>query len=404
MLGGNRMGKDLCGKELGEGLSQRKDGRYCARFTDSFGNRRCKYSLKLQEVKKWLRESLYKNDNGLLFKSDDLTVDTWVEYWLENYKKDVVKYTTYKNYRTSYIYHIKPNIGSLALQKVKPMQLQKILNDMYDDYAYGTINLVKITLHALFDGAIKNEYLVKNPAQHIKCKMKEVDDARVLTASEQDEFLKYAAKSMYFNAYALVLQTGIRPGELAGLKYCDIDYNNKTLSINRTLLFSKEKGGFYFGTPKTKGSKRVIPLTESAISLLKEQKVLQLKLRAKSNNWCKDENFSDLVFTTINGKPCDCSTFRNNLVRIVNNINKDRKIMSEINNEQYLEFMPIHMHSLRHSFATRAIENNMNPKTLQGILGHSNISTTMQLYVHNTDEQMIKEMKKVIPINGVKMA
>lgn len=119
---------------------------------------------------------------------------------------------------------------------------------------------------------------------------------------------------------------------------------------------------------------------------------MQNKLKIKSKNW--NENWNGLVFTTINGNPVGTSTFRNMIIRIVKNINFDRQCQAE--NGQYEEFQHCYMHSLRHTFATRCIENGIQPKTLQKILGHSTLSTTMDLYVHVTDEQIFLEMNNVI--------
>ena len=145
----------------------------------------------------------------------------------------------------------------------------------------------------------------------------------------------------------------------------------------------------YFGI--TKQRKRKIPLVDEAIEILKDQRTLQNKLKMKSKRW--HDEWNGLVFTTINGNPVGASTFRNMLIQIVGNINVDRKCSSE--DGTYEEFEHCYMHSLRHTFATRCIENGMQPKTLQKILGHSTINTTMDLYVHVTDDQIYSEMEKM---------
>jgi integrase len=255
---------------------------------------------------------------------------------------------------------------------------------------------VRIAMHALFDGAVKEDLLIKNPAQTVKCKQREVEDRRVLTVKEQEEFIQYASKSMYYNAYALCLQTGLRAGEIGGLKWSDIDFEKRVLQVRRTLLFqSLDKGGFYFGTPKSKSSVRDIPLSDEAISLLKQQKIEQFKLRSKSQKWETNSLYEDLVFTTINGKPTGTATFRNNIIRIVTNINRDRRALAKLDNTEFEEFKPMYMHALRHTFATRCIENEMKPKTLQSILGHASITITMDLYVHVTDDEKHEEIKKL---------
>lgn len=402
------MGKDLRGKELGQGLSQRKDGRYSARITVN-GKRIEKYFQKQSEAKRWLTDVSYNKTHGMI-SVNDLTVDQWFWKWIEMYKKDVVSNSTYKNYKSHYKNHIKEKIGFMKLEDVRQSDCQNVLNYAYDNgFSYGTMDQIRITMHALFDGAVLDELIVKNPVtSKVKCRQREVEERRVLSQSEQLEFIEYSQRSMYNNAYMLVLHTGLRSGEIGGLKWEDIDFEEKVLHVNRTLLFDKNKGGFYFGLPKSKTSKREIPLTDTVINILQKQKLLQFQLRCKSNNWNNDEKYDGLVFTSINGQPTGHASYNNNIMRIVTNINANRRAMAKINDSEFIEFMPMTMHTLRHTFATRSIEAGMKPNVLQKILGHSSITITMDLYVHTLCEEKVKEMckieEKMAMNNGVKLA
>lgn len=385
------MGKDLKGKELGVGLCQRKDGRYSARFTKQNGDRREKNFMKITEAREWLSEQKYL-DNTI--GTGDMTVDEWYNFWIANYKEGIVAGNTAKNYRDRYRINIKNDIGNLKLCDVKQLHCQRILNNMFEDgrYSYGTMELTQITLHAIFKGAVENNYLNRNPAEGLKLKRREEEDERrVLTRDEQKIFKEYAKNSLYSNAYCLVLETGLRAGEIGGLQWEDIDFENKVLYVKRTILQDPKKGGFFFGAPKTKLSKRKIPLTNEAISILNDQKVLQNKLKIKSKDW--NSTWNGLVFTTTNGNPVGSSTFRMMMIRIINNINLDRQGSSEDGN--YEEFKHAYMHALRHTFATRCIENGVQPKTLQKILGHSTLAVTMDLYVHVTDDHIFDEIEKM---------
>lgn len=385
------MGKDLKGKELGLGLCQRKDGRYSAKFTKKNGNRSEKTFSKVTDAREWLSEQKYLDST---IGTGDMLVDDWYNFWIANYKEGIVADNTTKNYKNRYNANIKKEIGNMKLCDVKQLHCQRIMNDMFENgrYSYGTMELTQITLHAIFKGAIENGYLYKNPAEGLKLKRRdEEEERRVLTRDEQRTFKEYAKNSLYSNAYCLVLETGLRAGEVGGLKWEDIDFENKVLYVKRTILQDAKKGGFYYGTPKTKQSKRKIPLTNEAISILKDQKVLQNKLKLKSKEW--NTEWNGLVFTTVNGNPVGSSTFRMMMIRIVNNINLDRKCNSE--DGMYEEFAHAYMHALRHTFATRCIENGIQPKTLQKILGHSSLSVTMDLYVHVTDDHIFEEIEKM---------
>lgn len=387
------MGKDLKGKELGIGLNQRKDGRYQARFTKNNGQRAEKNFTKITEARTWLNKQKYLDST--LSNSNNMTVDDWYNYWIDNYKDGIVKDNTVKNYKNRYEFSIKNEIGNMKLCDVKQIHCQKILNKMSDSgkYSNGTMELTQITLHAIFKSAVENDYISKNPADNLKLKIRnnDTEERRVLTREEQKEFKEYAKGTLYYNVFCLVLETGLRAGEVGGLKWNDIDFENKVLNVQRTILQDAKKGGFYFGEPKTKQSKRIIPLTNEAISILKQQKIQQNKLKTKSKEWHNE--WQGLVFTTINGNPVGASTFRTVIIRIVKNINFNRQFNSD--NGTYEEFEHCFMHSLRHTFATRCIENGMQPKTLQKILGHSTINTTMDLYVHVTDEQLFTEIEKM---------
>ncbi len=391
------MGKDLKGKELGVGLSQRRDGRYSAKLTLYNGKRVEKYFVKLSEARKWYTEQQhYKNNN--IYVNPDITLDAFYATWIKTYKEAVVRDATVKNYRQQYTKHISPQIGMMKLKNIKSIHCQNVLNAMFEDgYAYGTMNLTKITLHAIFKSAIANDYLFKNPVDEtVQPKNRQDPKQRVLSIEEQKVFLQYSAGTMYDTAYRLVLQTGMRAGEVGGLRWSDIDYDNGIIYVRRTLLEAKEKGGFYFGEPKSKSSVREIPITDECKKVLDEQKLKQAKLRLRAKTW--ESEWGDLVFTTKHGNPVGCSTFNNMMNRVVKKINEDKKLEYDKNNvdeEERFWFERVFMHALRHTFATRCIEAGMNSKVLQKILGHSSFKMTMDMYVHVLDEMKTTEMKKV---------
>lgn len=391
------MGKDLKGKELGTGLSQRKDGRYSAKITLPNGKRVEKYFSKISEAKRWYVEQQHNKIHGICI-DPNVTVDSFYEFWIKNCKEDIVRDNTVKNYKRQYNLYIKNQIGFMKLKDVKPIHCQNVLNLMYEDgYAYGTMNLTKITLHAIFKAAVLNDYIYKNPVNElVQPKKREDPKQRVLTIEEQKLFVEYSRGTMYDTAYNLVLQTGMRAGEVGGLKWSDIDYEKNIIHIKRTLLESKEKGGFYFGEPKCKSSIRDIPLTEEAKNFLHEQKLKQARFKLRAKEW--SDKWDGLVFTTIHGNPVGTTTFNNMMNRVVKQINQDKKIWyntQDTREEDRIYVERIYMHALRHTFATRCIEAGMNPKTLQVILGHSTFAVTMDMYVHVLDDNRTSEMEKI---------
>ena len=368
------MGKDLRGKELGVGISQRKDGLYTARFTDKFGKRRQNYFKKLQECRNWLADAQFEDEHGSINACEDMTVNVWFEYWIENIKSGNSKPNTVRNYRERYKYNIQSYIGDMLLKSVKPLHCQNVLNQMsMGDYKDSTINLTRITMNVLFDDAVDNGLIMRNPVtKSVKIADKEESEPRkAMSIHEQSLFLEKAENSSYFNQYAFVLQTGLRVGELTALKWQDVDFENQILHIRRTMDYRDKE--WETNTTKTKTGKRDIPLTKKAIEIL-----LNVKNSGRKSNIIPME-YHDFVFLSKNGKPILNSAY--NMIL--------RRICQKAGIEKYS------MHELRHTFATRCIEGGMTPKTLQEILGHTNISTTMDIYVHATEDLKLDEVKSV---------
>lgn len=266
------MGKDLRGKELGRGISQREDGLYVARYTNKYGKRVQKVLPKLQELRQWLADAQYKEEHSNIDFPDAMTVNAWFEYWI-GIKKRTVRPNTVRNYTERYHRNIEPIIGN----------------------------------------------------------------------------------------------------EMVGLRWSDVDLENRLLTINRSMEYRHSTGEWRIGEPKSKSGYRTIPLTEEAVEILKLQKQKNRTFKVISMEW------ADIVFLCKKGTPVKNSTYDTMLFKLCDKAGIDR----------------FSMHVLRHTFATRCIEAGMKPKTLQTILGHSNIGITMNLYVHTTEEQKHKEIDLV---------
>ena len=191
-----------------------------------------------------------------------------------------------------------------------------------------------------------------------------------LTIDIQKEFLEQAKGQSYENQYRFILQTGLRTGELIGLKWKDVDFENKTVKIQRSMEYRYSIGEWRVREPKSKSGYRTIPLTDEAIRILLEQKEKNKKIKRIPMEW------SEYIFLCRKVEPVKNSTYDTALFKIC--------VKAGINK--------FSMHVLRHTFATRCIEGGMMPKTLQKILGHSNIGITMNLYVHITEEEKQKEI------------
>ena len=208
------MGKDLKNREIGKGLSQRKDGRYTARFVSCTGVRKQRYFDSVVQARQWLQEARYNDklntviapfelaaDNILENDASvpafsDMTVDQWFKFWIENIVPDL-RSNTLRNYRDRYRFNIQPGIGRLKVREVRPLHCKKVLLNMDEDYAGSTIKQTYITMGTVFKSALMNGVIDKHPMDGVRYtkQPKSMSDIKFLTLEEQDKFLETANRS-----------------------------------------------------------------------------------------------------------------------------------------------------------------------------------------------------------------
>ena len=382
------MGKNLKGKECGKGIYQRKDGLYHARFVDKAGKRHEKYFQTIPEARNWIEQAKYADKHEGVFCPSDTTVDAWFSFWIENIVGDLAP-NTLRNYRERYKQNIQPIIGKMLLSDVKPMHCKKVLLSMDADYAGSTIRKTYITMGTLFKAAKMNDLITKHPMDGVRFTkpVRAVADIKCLTTDEQQKFMKAAKRSHNYAQYALLLETGLRTGEVIGLTWDAIDWKARTLTVNKTLEFRHKQKTWRAGPPKAQQSYRTIPLTSHAYDILKqlysqvserkESELLNSTLEYMDRRTGETASLCmrDLVFINWRtGEPAKNSSYDTHLY----------KLCDEAGIRRFC------MHALRHTYATRAIESGMQPKVLQKLLGHASIKTTMDRYVHVTNDSMSK--------------
>ncbi|MCI7532255.1 MAG: site-specific integrase [Lachnobacterium sp.] len=378
---GGNVGKSLNGKELGKGISQRTDGRYQARFTNRFGKRQTIYGKTYNEVLRALSKAKNDDEKEVNIVSKDVTLDEWFAIWMDTCKKNC-RSSTKECYTIQYN-RVKEQLGWRKLKKLNLIILQEAINELCSDYARKATKKVLVDM---FQKAIDSDLLTKNVAKQINTVVtkEEKKERKVLTREETECFLKYAEGTYYYNLYVLALETGMRVGELCGLQWKDIDFKNNTINVNHTMCYFRKDGKYTheLHDTKTKRGKRKIPMTKTASRILKYQKLQKQKVLFSGH--IAEVQYQDLVFVTKTNKPTQQFLIKQCISLVTKHIREDGKELED--------FTP---HTFRHTFATRAIENGMNPKTLQKILGHASLQMTMDLYCHVTDDTLYEEMQKM---------
>lgn len=387
-------------KALPKGISLRKDGRYQARYTLN-GERHTIYGKSQKEVEKKLRDAQYEIDHGIYAKPDRITVDSWHETWLKEYRVGIVRETTVIGNEKCYK-HAGREIGKLRMQAVRPEHIQRILNRMKrEGYSGGYIENTRQTMNMMFRQACVNGIIASNPVERTVMPKVEIAEGnphrRALTEHEQKRFLECAArrKPFYADIFYVGFSTGMRVGEINALEWEDIDFENMEIHVNGTMIKVAGKD-YYKGPVKTGESRRTVPMLPEIARRLKRHRIEQAKLRMMlGDKWRPVSGLEQLVFTTMFGRPLMTLSVSRYINSTVNAVNREEEKMAAAERRKPMPMETFCPHSMRHTFATRALEKGIPPKVVQSYLGHSTIDVTMNIYTHVTSELEREEIKKI---------
>jgi integrase len=343
----------------------KKSGLYMGRYTvqtPTGSKRKTVYGKTRTEVAEKLTRAMADRDRGLVFEGDCEALETYLERWLEDVVRDTVKENMLENYTYLARRHIIPELGHTRMRDLKPEQVRRLYRKKLDSgLSNRTVQLIHTTLRKALQQAVSDGILPRNVCEAVRPPWRVRKEMRPLTLEQARTFLEAAKGDRLQALYILAITTGLREGELLGLRWTDVDLEGGKLRVLRQL--TRTKKGLSFTVPK-RGRTRVVRLTGTAGAALKAHKALQNEERLKAGSLWQDD---DLVFTSTIGTPVD------------------------VGNLTYRSFRPllksaglpqIRIHDLRHTAATLMLGRGVHPKIVQEMLGHSTITQTMDTYSH----------------------
>lgn len=383
--------KDNKGRVLQKGESQRKDGRYVYQYSDIYGKRKSIYANALSDLRKREKQINRDLDDNIDTVGAEITLNEQFDRYMS--LKLSLANSTRENYLGLWKARVeKSYIANKKLCDIKKSDVLRFYNSLLEDgLKYTTIKTFNDLISPCLDLAVDDDIIRKNPC--IGCLdgfNKDAKERISLTSQEQDIFLEFIRQSKVYSAhYPLIMfmiGTAVRCGEAIGLTWDDVDFENKEVNINHQLIYKKSGGtyGFYADNPKTDSGVRIIPMTTDVYKALIEQRQNQLSKGWRTN--LEIDGYSNFVFSTKNRNPVMPSAVNNLLLNIV----KKHNDICEGNKLPHIS-----AHNLRHTGCTRMAEAGIDPKVLQYIMGHSNISVTMDVYNHVSSERNRKEMDKL---------
>jgi len=349
----------------GEGsVYQRADGRWVAQVPLEDGGRKLIYRKTEKEALSVLRKALNEQEQGTLATGPQQTLKTYLMHWLEEVHRPTIRLSTYVKYRKLIYTYIIPALGHIRLQKLTPQQVLALYRRKEKEgLSPKTINSIHGVLHKALDNAVRWNLISRNVCDLVSPPRIVKREIQTLTMKQTRDLVQAAHGHRLEVILMLAITTAMRRGELLGLKWSDIDFENQFLQVRRTLDFIAGYGGYVETEPKTAKARRKIMLPDFVINALKQHRVQQLELRLKAG---ADWQEQDYVFTGLKGGPLNPRYILKMFDRLLRNAGLPH----------------MRFHDLRHSAATLLLSMGVNPKVVQEILGHSNISMTMDVYSH----------------------
>lgn len=385
-------------KRLPKGIRENK-GSYEARAMIN-GIKISLYGSDLNRLIEEFNQAKEKAKYSVNYRKTMITLNEWFEEWFSEVKVHKIKETSISPMKNNFKRTFGFYLGTKKLKDIKPLDVQKALNAMEKDgIANSAMREALGRLRECMEFAVGNQLIVSNPCLIVEVPWtyKKAKEEIALTQEEQNTLLNEVEDSWYKELFYFMCLTGVRVGELGGLKWSDIDFSKKMITIRRSLSCSYYNGvkKEVLVSPKTVNSTRKIPFLGEMEEILKSQRKKQERLKLElGDRWRGGEEFKDLVFTTGMGSPCSRYIVEKEIKKTIKRIREKEAVLAIQEHREPKIIRDFHPHTLRHTFATRCFENKMEPKVVQNLLGHSSISITLNIYTHVLDNKMDEEIKK----------
>ncbi len=362
----------------GEGsIYQHKYGRWVAKYRDeAMAKPQYLYGSTETEVRRKLRDWKKQTARGLTACKKVFFRD-YADNWFYTFKQHSVENSSFDRYESIYLHHIKPNLGDIQIASIRSEEIQNLLIEKSKTLSYSVVKKINFLLSELFQYAHSEGDIAKNPMRNVKMPKKTLfKQKRTILVMEDEEVqaLEQVAKLthhngtplfMHANALVFLVHTGLRCGELQALKWSDIDFANKTVTVSKNLSMivnrdrkpSQNRKKATIKCTKTASGNRIVPLNEKAINALRDLHRIYRKMGIHS----------DSVLVSHNGKVLSNAQLHRVLDRVLRKAEIDK---------------PFTLHQLRHTFATRALKAGVPISVVSKWLGHANISTTYDTYIH----------------------
>lgn len=348
--------------------------------------RRTKTFERKKDAKSWQANMLVDQEKGRYVSSASLTVADHMLDWLDNEKKPHIATTTYDNYKNRIKTYIIPEIGYIPLQELEPFHISRFMGYLRKNgsvrndggLSENTLKKIYVLLNSAMEKAVQWRLIKYNPVAAIESPQPKKKEAKSMSFEEVQKLLNSVKDNKFMHTFlSFAVLTGMRKSEILGLEWSEVDLQEEIIEVKKRLVVDQENGTYkHEKDTKREASRRVIAIPSKLAKILKNYKVHQTELRLQLADEYNDEK--QFVFCKPDGNPYYPSTITRNAKKAI--------LRAGLSSEYSL-------HTLRHTFATLQLKTGTDVKTIQEMLGHGNISTTMDIYSH-VDIDMQKEAAK----------